>query len=951
VSAIDNASPANESAQSSPAANVTTPAAADVTPPSVPQNVSAVAAGPTQVDVSWDASTDAGGGVVAGYRVYRDGGLLTTVTGTSYSDTAVAPDTAYAYTVSAFDDASPANESAQSSPAANVTTPASTGLEIRVNAGGSKYTDTAGHVWSADTGFNTGIISTAGVGTPISGTADDTLYQYQRLDDSPAPELMYSFDVPNGDYTVNLLFAENYAPVFAPGARLFDVQMEGVLVLDNVDIYATVGANAALTESVPVTVSDGQLNIEFLHQVEHPIIAGIEILSTSAVLPQTYNFGTADLSDWTNVDDSGITSNWQVVSGAYRQSTDVGDQAIGTSFDASYHLGSYSYLYALTGLSDYRVSVDITPIRDVAARDPYDGQSLGLMFRYQDNDNYYRVSFSARESYARLEKKVGGVFSTLATNARGYVEEQAFNLSVNLEGDLIQVTLDGDPLFAAYDTDLPGGTVALFSQDAVAFDNVNVDVSDPNPTLVVASPLAHSVQTGNAVTAKAAVTNLPAGGSVQFSFGGSPCAAAVETPPGSGFYTADCGTEAQGDYFLAGSGLLGEVLNSSSGVVASDENLRVGIQGDGYVAVGDSITLGTYDFFAADNVSQDGRVLGQQGYQASLSDLLTASTTNTNIVFNEGVGGDKTTDTLTRIDSILARHQGADRVLLLLGTNDAGGGTPLTPAQYQTNMQSLVDTITGAPYNMTVWVAKLPPALPDAGNTTRNTTMQNYNTAIDSLSGIQAGPDFYSFFYDNNGTTGTTSDDYERLSLFYNTLHPNALGTRVMSALWHNAVFAGSAVTPFYLDRLCNRLVSATCTAVSPTNHKQDLLETGYPLYVDETFTLTSIPGALADGIWIQTANTEKSDAASSYIDFTVDRNVTVYVAYDAGAASLPDWLNPATSSYTATGLTVQSTDPSSPQLAVYSRDFGAGSVTLGGNLATGASGANSNYVAIVVEQ
>jgi hypothetical protein len=47
----------------------------------------------------------------------------------------------------------------------------------------------------------------------------------------------------------------------------------------------------------------------------------------------------------------------------------------------------------------------------------------------------------------------------------------------------------------------------------------------------------------------------------------------------------------------------------------------------------------------------------------------------------------------------------------------------------------------------------------------------------------------------------------------------------------------------------------------------------------------------------------------------------------------------------------VESTDPSSPQLAVYARSFGAGSVVLGGNMATGASGANSNYVAVVVEQ
>ena len=922
----------------------------DTSPPTVPQNVGATALNATQVDVSWTASTDVGGGVVAGYKVYRaDVGLLTTVTGTAYSDTSVVANTAYAYTVSAIDNATPANESAQSTPPANVTTPpVAGGIEIRVNAGGSQYTDGVGKVWSADTGFNTGNISSAGVGVDIIGTTDDPLYQLQRYDATAAPELTYSFAVPNGDYTVNLHFAENYSGVFSSGARVFSVQMEGATVINSLDVFGSVGANTRLVRSVPVTVSDGQLNIQFIHGVQNPIVAAIEILSSSSVLPVAYDFTSSDVSAWSDVNDSGISSAWQVISGEYHQSADVGDQSFGTPFDQSYRLGTYSYLPALTTLTGYRLSVDITPLRDAAARDPFDGQDAGVMFRYQDNNNYYRVSFSARSSYARLEKKVGGVFTTLAVNARGYVEEQLFNLVVNLSGSLIQVTLDGDPLFAVSDTDLVNGTVALYSQDAMKFDNVLIDVSDPNPTLVVSTPLAHSVQTGNAVTGSAAVTNMPSGGSVEFEFGGSPCAAAIESAPGSGFFTADCGLPTQGDYFLAGQGLRGLLRNSSSGIVASDENLRVGIQGDQYVTVGDSIVLGTYDFFSADNQSQDGRVIGQQGFQARLNDLLTVATGYPNLVFNEGVGGDRTTDTLTRINSILARYPGSNKVLMLLGTNDAGGATPLSQVAYQANMQSLVNTLTGQ--GKTVWVAKVPPVLPFAANTTRNGDLQGYNTAINSLTGIQPGPDFFAFFYDNNGTSGTTSDDYERLSLYFNTLHPNALGQRVMSDLWNNSLTGGTAV-PFFLDRLCNRLVSSNCSAVSPTNHKQNLLEVGYAPYIDAAYTLTVIPAALANGIWIQTANAESNDSSVSYIDFNVDRPVTVYVAYDAGAVSLPDWLNPGTSGFVDAGMNIQTTDPLTPSLRVYSQTFIAGAVSLGGNLATGASGADSNYLVVVLEQ
>ena len=129
-----------------------------------------------------------------------------------------------------------------------------TALEIRINTGGPQYTDSVGNVWSSDTGFNTGLISTAGLGTNILGTADDALYQRQRFDNTQAPELMYAFAVPNGDYTVNLLFAENYSGVFAPGARVFSVNMEGVPVISGLDIFATVGANNPLVQSVPVTI-------------------------------------------------------------------------------------------------------------------------------------------------------------------------------------------------------------------------------------------------------------------------------------------------------------------------------------------------------------------------------------------------------------------------------------------------------------------------------------------------------------------------------------------------------------------------------------------------------------------------------------------------------------------------------------------------------------------------
>lgn len=96
--------------------NVSTP---DQTPPSIPSSLSAVAASPSRINLSWSASSDSGGSGLAGYRVYRGPTLLATTAATSYSDTGLAASTLYTYSVAAYDNAN--NPSSQSSPASATT--------------------------------------------------------------------------------------------------------------------------------------------------------------------------------------------------------------------------------------------------------------------------------------------------------------------------------------------------------------------------------------------------------------------------------------------------------------------------------------------------------------------------------------------------------------------------------------------------------------------------------------------------------------------------------------------------------------------------------------------------------------------------------------------------------------------------------------------------------------
>ena len=90
---------------------------ADFVPPSTPGDLRATAVEPTRVELAWSAATDAG---VISYRVFRNGGHVATVDGTTAA-VSVAPATAYTFTVRAID---AAGNLGDASAAVSVTTPA-----------------------------------------------------------------------------------------------------------------------------------------------------------------------------------------------------------------------------------------------------------------------------------------------------------------------------------------------------------------------------------------------------------------------------------------------------------------------------------------------------------------------------------------------------------------------------------------------------------------------------------------------------------------------------------------------------------------------------------------------------------------------------------------------------------------------------------------------------------
>ena len=108
ISAYDAAG--NESGQSTSIAPKTS---SDSQAPTAPNNVNAQAVSMTQINLTWNASTD--NVAVAGYNIHRNGNKIGTSTSTSYNDTGLSASTSYTYKISAYDAKN--NESAESSSA------------------------------------------------------------------------------------------------------------------------------------------------------------------------------------------------------------------------------------------------------------------------------------------------------------------------------------------------------------------------------------------------------------------------------------------------------------------------------------------------------------------------------------------------------------------------------------------------------------------------------------------------------------------------------------------------------------------------------------------------------------------------------------------------------------------------------------------------------------------
>lgn len=188
----------------------------------------------------------------------------------------------------------------------------------RINCGGPDYTDQNGNIWNADKPLVDEKNNLAGsqswsnlfpeipsifasqrrTFSPIKGTNDWSLFQTFRYG---RHLLKYRLPLPNGDYRVELYFAEPWLGIGggldASGMRLFDVSINNKTVLKNIDIWKEAGANKALKKEVNVRVDNGLMTIEFPQTLAgQAIISAIAVASIkSGIQAARYSTNTYDL--------------------------------------------------------------------------------------------------------------------------------------------------------------------------------------------------------------------------------------------------------------------------------------------------------------------------------------------------------------------------------------------------------------------------------------------------------------------------------------------------------------------------------------------------------------------------------------------------------------------------------------------------------------------------------
>ena len=173
----------------------------------------------------------------------------------------------------------------------------------------------------------------------------------------------------------------------------------------------------------------------------------------ASIVPDTIQWVPTDVDDWKIVDEGNTDgpSAWYISGDLLKQSSNIyGGENKGSVPDKP---GTYAIAGNMEW-TDYSLEVNMLS---------RDDDALGVIFRYVDENNYYRFSMDSSRNYRRLIKKSRGSISILAENRKSYLKGQKYRVKVVTLGERIFIMLDDKTLFDVYDRDIAKGKVGVYS--------------------------------------------------------------------------------------------------------------------------------------------------------------------------------------------------------------------------------------------------------------------------------------------------------------------------------------------------------------------------------------------------------------------------------------------------------------------------------------------------------
>lgn len=180
------------------------------------------------------------------------------------------------------------------------------------------------------------------------------------------------------------------------------------------------------------------------------------------------DFNDRSLGGMTIATDAGTSGGppvWSATTQAAAQTSQiVGNDPSATGIP---RLGTFMYWTSGTNWTNYTVEADLR------SSDP---DTLGIMFRYLDFNNYYRFSMDRALSQRRLVKRVGGTFTLLKQDTVAYNLNQTYRVSISAHNGTITLMIDGQVFYTGTDTGVARGSVAFYCwrNGGATFDNLVV---------------------------------------------------------------------------------------------------------------------------------------------------------------------------------------------------------------------------------------------------------------------------------------------------------------------------------------------------------------------------------------------------------------------------------------------------------------------------------------------